>query len=172
MAGLARQDVLLNHGSDMGSRLQRLVSGGQAGVDRAALDVAIELGLPCGGWCPQGRLAEDGPIARHYPLRETPSENYVQRTRWNVRDSDGTLILACGSLTGGTSLTRLVAKELGRPIHVADPTSRDGLPDVARWLGRYKIDTLNVAGPRASTTEGIYEAARGFLRALLGDPAE
>ena len=71
----------------------KIISGGQTGVDRAALDVALELGLPCGGWCPRGRRAEDGPIDPRYPLTETPWDGYPQRTEWNVRDADGTLIL-------------------------------------------------------------------------------
>lgn len=76
-------------------------SGGQTGVDRAALNVAIRLGIPCGGWCPQGRLAEDGRIPLCYPLRETPTAEYAERTMWNVRDSDGTLILTWGEPAGG-----------------------------------------------------------------------
>src|SRR5262245_51361441 len=74
--------------------ISKIVSGGQTGVDRAALDVALELGIPCGGWCPKGRLAEDGPIPERYPLKETTLRVYPQRTEWNVRDSDGTLVLA------------------------------------------------------------------------------
>src|SRR5262249_20137195 len=85
--------------------IARLVSGGQTGVDRAALDAALEVGVPCGGWCPKGRKAEDGRIDDRYPLCETPSAAYSQRTRWNVRDSDGTLVLAWGEPTGGTLLT-------------------------------------------------------------------
>lgn len=78
----------------MGFSELKIVSGGQTGVDRAALDVALELGLPCGGWCPKGRKAEDGVIHSRYPLKETPSEEYNERTTWNVRDSDGTLIVS------------------------------------------------------------------------------
>ena len=86
--------------------LTRIVSGGQTGVDRAALDVALELSIPCGGWCPKGRKAEDGALPARYPLKETPSEEYAQRTTWNVRDSDGTLILTHGAPTGGTGTFR------------------------------------------------------------------
>src|SRR5437660_8666127 len=96
----------------------KLISGGQTGVDRAALDVALELGLPCGGWCPRGRKAEDGVIPDRYPLAETPSPSYRQRTRWNVRDSDGTLILVRGRPTGGTALTLASARRLGKPVLV------------------------------------------------------
>src|SRR5262245_55320595 len=93
-------------------------SGGQTGVDRAALDVALELGLPCGGWCPRGRRAEDGPIPDHYPLRETRSPAYPVRTRWNVRDSDGTLILTRGRPDRGTLLTEELARDMGKPLLV------------------------------------------------------
>src|SRR5947199_5509021 len=88
-----------------------IVSGGQTGVDRAALDVALELGLPCGGWCPRGRRAEDGPIPAHYPLCETRSPIYPVRARWNVRDSDATLILTRGRADRGTALTREPARQ-------------------------------------------------------------
>ncbi len=91
--------------------IQRVFSGGQTGVDRAALDVALDLGFPCGGWCPSGRRAEDGPLKEIYPLKETPSKNYAQRTEWNVRDSDGTLVLHRGSLSGGTAFTIELAEE-------------------------------------------------------------
>lgn len=91
-------------------RPAKLLSGGQTGVDRAALDAALALGIPCGGWCPQGRRAEDGQIPARYPLTETGSPGYRERTYLNVRDSDGTLILARGALSGGTTLTRRVAR--------------------------------------------------------------
>ncbi|MCZ6552322.1 MAG: hypothetical protein O7A67_00850, partial [SAR324 cluster bacterium] len=89
--------------------LQRIVSGGQSGVDRAALDAALATGLPCGGWCPRGRRAEDGPIHERYHLLETPSRRYAQRTEWNVRDSDGTLLLTRREPSRGTALTRRLA---------------------------------------------------------------
>lgn len=95
--------------------VEQIVSGGQAGVDRAALDVALQLGMPCGGWCPKDRKAEDGLIAPCYPLRETPSDDYAQRTEWNVRDSDGTLVLTIGPPTEGTAFTVTVAARLKKP---------------------------------------------------------
>ena len=91
--------------------IRRIVSGGQTGVDRAALDVALSLGIPCAGWCPRGRRAEDGPIDARYPLNETPSTSYAKRTEWNVRDSDATLILARLPLGGGTALTERLARK-------------------------------------------------------------
>lgn len=146
--------------------LARIVSGGQTGVDRAALDVALERGVPCGGWCPKGRLAEDGPIAARYPLAETPSTRYAQRTRWNVRDSDATLIVAAGELGGGTAYTAAVAAELGRPCLVVPPDPGE-VPRIAAWLAANAVAVLNVAGPRESGSPGIHAAARGLLAALL-----
>ncbi len=93
---------------------EKIVSGGQTGVDRAALDAALALGVPCGGWCPRGRRAEDGEIPARYPLRETPLPTYEQRTEWNVRDADGTLVLTRGPASGGTALTLALAERLGR----------------------------------------------------------
>lgn len=143
------------------------MSGGQTGVDRAALDVALELGLVCGGWCPKGRKAEDGAIASRYPLTETPSEAYDQRTRWNVRDSDGTLILTEGEPESGTALTIAVARERGRPLLVLD-LNRPGDPAAVRnWLSFHRVQTLNVAGPRESQIPGIYRRARDLLEKLL-----
>ncbi len=149
--------------------LESIVSGGQTGVDRAALDVALEFGLPCGGWCPLGRRAEDGPIPVEYPLRETPKEKYQQRTRWNVRDSDGTLILTIGSPQGGTELTRKVAERLEKPHLVLDLAETADTRAVADWVSKHRIHVLNVAGPRESTQPGIYEQAAKFLRSWLAD---
>ena len=148
--------------------LSKLVSGGQTGVDRAALDAALALGLPCGGWCPRGRRAEDGPIDGRYPLEETPSSDYAQRTEWNVRDSDGTLVLTRGEPHGGTAFTLDVARDLGRPALVLDPAGAPDTGAVRDWLKRERIGVLNVAGPRESGAPGIYEEALFFLRAALG----
>src|SRR6266851_4977853 len=100
------------------SMFAKIISGGQTGVDRAALDVALELGIPCGGWCPKGRRAEDGRIPKRYPLVETPTPAYPVRTEWNVRDSDGTLVLARGQASGGTALTIEFATDYGKPCLV------------------------------------------------------
>ena len=148
--------------------VERIVSGGQTGVDRAALDVALALGYPCGGWCPRGRRAEDGPLAARYPLVETPSDRYLQRTRWNVRDSDGTLVLLRGVAEGGTGKTIDYANELGRPVCVVDFDVGARLGPVRTWLRRHPIATLNLAGPRASKQPTIYDDATRFLRRLLG----
>jgi hypothetical protein len=147
--------------------IECIISGGQTGVDRAALDVALELGIPCGGWCPTGRKAEDGRIPRRYPLCETPSDRYAQRTRWNVRDSDGTLILAMGELTGGTALTFKAAQSLGRPVFIVDLSRSRAVVPVRAWIRKSHIRVLNVAGPRESTWDGIYERSIRYLRLLL-----
>ena len=145
----------------------RIVSGGQTGVDRAALDVALELGLPCGGWCPRGRLAEDGPVPARYVLSETPDEAYEQRTEWNVRDSDGTLIFHRGSLSGGTALTLRLARRYERPVLTVDLDDDPKPVVVADWIDRTAIEVLNIAGPRESGSPGIHEAACRFLRKVL-----
>jgi hypothetical protein len=147
----------------------RIVSGGQTGVDRAALDVAISVGIPCGGWCPRGRRAEDGTLPARYHMYETPSAGYTQRTEWNVRDSDGTLVLSSGSLEGGSLLTAEVAERYRRPLLVADPRLVDPA-EVRSWIDAERIRILNVAGPRASRDPEAYDVTEGLLRAVLRAP--
>jgi hypothetical protein len=146
---------------------ERIVSGGQSGVDRAALDVALELGMPCGGWCPKGRLAEDGPIPERYPLRETPSDEYPQRTEWNVRDSDATLVLYRGVLKGGSALTARLAQSYGRPCLTVDLTASPDVAAIHAWIAGHRVRTLNVAGPRASESAELYGQAARLLREAL-----
>jgi hypothetical protein len=138
-------------------------------VDRAALDVAVELGLPCGGWCPRGRRAEDGPIPERYPLTETSSRGYPQRTRCNVLDSDGTLVLTRGRPTGGTALTVQIAAENRKPYRVVDLSRPADPAEVRSWCQTHQIQVLNVAGARESEQPGVYVQAAEFLRALLAD---
>jgi hypothetical protein len=145
----------------------RIISGGQTGVDRAALDVALELGLPCGGWCPRGRKAEDGSLADRYPLVETATADYSQRTLLNVRDSDGTLILMRGQPTGGTALTITLARKLKKPALVLDLGQSPRPATVRDWLETNRVRVLNVAGPRESTSPRIYRLAKRFLKRLL-----
>ncbi len=146
---------------------RKIVSGGQTGVDRAALDVALELGVPCGGWCPRGRLAEDGMIDERYPLRETESPEYPVRTEMNVKDSDATLILTQGQVAGGTARTLELAEKY-RKAHMVVDLSRAKDPAIVRkWLEFNQVGTLNVAGPRESEIPGIYGKAAGFLRKIL-----
>lgn len=147
-------------------RLERVVSGGQSGVDRAALDAAMEAGISVGGWCPSGRRAVDGRIADRYPLQETPSEEYSERTSWNVRDSDGTLVLVDGEPSGGTAFTIEEASRLHRPLLVVDPTSAS-VEQTRAWIARHRIQTLNVAGPRDDPGGRVYAAAYAFVQKLL-----
>jgi hypothetical protein len=148
--------------------VMKIVSGGQTGVDRAALDAALACGMPIGGWCPAGRRAEDGAVPTRYPLRETPSRKYPQRTAWNVRDSDATLILTLRELDSGSKLTAEVAHRLGKPCVVA---SLNAHPDTIRLAELFPstLDevVLNIAGPRESRCPGIYARAFGFLVTLL-----
>jgi hypothetical protein len=145
--------------------LRKIVSGGQTGVDRAALDAAAALGLATGGWCPKGRRAEDGAIPARYRLKETEEADYEVRTWLNVRDSDATLIATRGAPAGGTQLTVDAARHLGRPHLVADLDV--GADAVRAWLAQTGARVLNVAGPRESGAPGIGAAAKAFLLAVL-----
>jgi hypothetical protein len=147
--------------------LTRIVSGGQTGADRAALDAALDLAFPCGGWCPKGRRAEDGPIAARYPLRETSSIEYPVRTERNVLDSDGTLLLARSPLRGGTALTERLARRHGRPFLVLDPGKAESLSRALAWIESRGIAALNVAGPRESEAPGIHARAYRLVRGLI-----
>ncbi len=142
-------------------RLKRVMSGGQTGVDRAALDAAMSVGIPTGGWCPKGRRALDGVIPRRYNLFETYSTDYRERTKLNVKDSDGTLVLTVGRLTRGTSYTIGCAKQ-EKPYMVVDLCSFSR-PDVWSWIKENKIKVLNVAGPRQRSENRAYERAKAFL---------
>lgn len=149
----------------------KIVSGGQTGVDRAALDVAIRLGIACGGWMPRGRRAEDGPLPFRYPVQETHSRGYASRTRRNVADGDATLILTRGPPSGGTALTVACAAALGRLHRIVDLQGAPVPADIRAWLCDNAVGILNVAGPRESTTPGIYDQAAAFLQAvLIGQP--
>lgn len=147
--------------------IEKIVSGGQSGVDRAALDAAMGCGLPHGGWCPLGRRAEDGILDDRYDLSETPTGDYTQRTDWNVRDSDATLILSRGRLEGGTALTRQYTRRHDKPCWVVDLNDTPDPAEIAGWLADHDIRVLNVAGPRESKQPGIYAEARAFLLSLL-----
>ena len=149
------------------SGIEQVVSGGQTGVDRAALDAALALGLAVGGWCPQGRRAEDGVIDPRYPLTQTPPPDYAQRTAWNVRDSDGTLVLRFDDPSPGTNLTIEKAHALDKPLLLLDLTLDPEPLAVAGWIAENGIRVLNVAGPRESEAPGVYEAARVFLEAVF-----
>ncbi len=147
----------------------QLISGGQTGVDRAALDTGLGLGIPSAGWCPQGRWAEDGRLAPRYPLSETQSSDPAVRTRLNVMRADGTLVLHLGRLDPGSRLTLDIARSAGRPFLEAELGEAGLTARVRLWLAGNKIRALNIAGPRESSAPGIQLAAEDFLRELLAD---
>jgi len=146
-------------------RIKKVISGGQTGADRAAFDWAIENGIPHGGWCPKGRRAEDGIIPERYRLEETPDPNYDQRTMWNVRDADATLIVTLErELTAGTLRTGQCAKNIGRPwLHVM--SGDEWRVAIKEFAEKYPIRSLNVAGPRVSEEPGI----ESFVREVLDE---
>jgi hypothetical protein len=136
----------------------KIAWGGQTGADRAALDWALARGVECGGWCPKGRKAEDGPIDPKYPLKETPSDSYLQSTEWNVRDSDATILFSIDpTLSGGSKKTM----EFARKHKKARLHLHPGVPDAAVKLRTFvkenSVEVLNVAGPRASHEPGVGE---------------
>jgi len=156
----------------MSPRPRTIISGGQTGADRAALDVALELGIPHGGWVPKGRWAEDGPLAARYHCQEIDSPQPAVRTAANVRDSDAILIFAHGPLTGGTALTFDVAQQLRKPVLCIDFLTADEAEvtqAVTAWLAECQPQVLNVAGPRASNDPLIYDAVSRVLRRVLGE---
>lgn len=147
-------------------QVMRIVSGGQTGADRAVLDWAIRHGISHGGWCPTGRLAEDGVIDARYRLQELPSGGYRQRTRKNVEDSDGTLILNLGELDGGSLETQTFARQLNKlclTLQLDEGWDGEDRQRVILWLRGYEIRCLNIAGPRESKRPGIYAAVTALL---------
>ena len=149
----------------------RIVSGAQTGVDRAALDAAIEARIECGGWVPKGRRDENGVIPVQYTnIAEAQSEDPNVRTELNIRDSDATLIFSHGSLFGGSEYTQQKAAELGKPVKHLDLSVlsiEDAVAQTNRWLDTENTRILNVAGPRASDDPDIYADTREIIRRVL-----
>lgn len=148
-----------------------IISGGQTGADRAALDFAIRAGLPHDGWCPLGRAAEDGPLDAKYVLRETPTANYAERTAWNVRDSDATVLFTLKpELTGGTRLTGETAASLGKPLlHLCAAASGplEAAVELRKFIAEHRVLRLNIAGPRASQEPDVAAYVEAVLSAAL-----
>jgi Circularly permutated YpsA SLOG family len=163
LKGLGLADIPLEHLMT----LIKIVSGGQTGVDRGALDAALAAGFPCGGWCPADRSAEDGPIPQQYPLKPLPGSGYRERTRQNVIESDGTAILFFGSLAGGTKLTRDLCVREKKPFVVLDAsqtTEPAAAAAIVHFVKENEIVVLNVAGPRLSG----WPQGHAFALAVVG----
>jgi hypothetical protein len=150
--------------------IKKIISGGQTGADQAALDVAIELGILHGGWIPKGRLTERGHLSEVYKLKEMPTSSYPKRTEQNVLDSDGTLIISHGKLTGGSALTKKLAKKHDRPcLHIDLDASNPfaAVKFINYWLSRHQTEILNVAGPRLNKDPRIYDEVKKILSSVL-----
>jgi hypothetical protein len=146
--------------------IKKIISGGQTGADQAALDAAIKLDIPHGGWIPKGKITESGPLPDKYQLNEMPTSSYPKRTVQNIIDSDGTLIVSHGKLTGGSKLTRELAMENGKywlHINLVKTSQFDAAVKINQWIADKHIEVLNVAGPRASKDSQIYKAVIDIL---------
>ena len=151
----------------------KIISGGQTGVDRAALDIALAHGIECGGWCPAGRLDEFGKIPDRYPVRELAGGSFAERTLQNVKDSDGTVVIYFRELRGGTKQTVSFCVELERPHQLIDArglTTQQATTLIANFVHKNEIHLLNVAGPRQSEWPDGYDyasrALSGFLKSV------
>lgn len=174
---LFNHEPLKHENAQLEQLIQLIVSGGQTGVDRAALDIAIQFNIPHGGWCPYERKAEDGTISMKYYLKEAPAPTidessdpdaiYKKRTELNAKDSDGTLIILKGTPIGGTLFTIEMAKKHHKPYLIIDVSNNPNTAEITDWLIKNNIRILNVAGPRASQTENIYDAAHNLLQQLI-----
>ena len=149
--------------------IKKIISGGQTGADRGALDAAVKLGIPHGGWIPKGRLTEDGPLPDKYRLQETATTNYAERTEKNVLEADGTLILSHGPLTGGSEYTREMAIKHRKPwlhLDLERNPAFQAASMIVDWIVAKNIETLNVAGPRASKDPRIYQDTKKILETV------
>jgi len=151
-------------------KINKIISGGQTGADRAALDFAIESNIPHGGWIPNGRKAEDGMIPDKYHLQEMKTADYPKRTEQNVIDSDGTLIVSHGKLTGGSLLTKKFAEKNNKPyLHIDMNVTQPVARLILSWIELYNIKILNVAGTRGSKDSAIYPAVMDVLKATFDE---
>lgn len=150
--------------------LKKIISGCQTGADIAAIDAAIDNGFPYGGWVPKGRRTEAGPLPLTYAVREMDTRGYPKRTEQNILDADGTVICSHGRLSGGSALTRRIAKRQNRPwlhLDLADLTADLAADKLAEWIDRHGIEVLNVAGQSASKNKRIYAATFAVIESLL-----
>lgn len=148
-----------------------LVTGGQTGIDRAVLDFCLEHRILCGGWCPADRRAEDGPIDPRYPVRPLPGAGYRERTRANVKETDATIILHPGKLSGGTAYSARVARELGKPLLILDFSAIqtvEAADHILDFILQHRPSTVNFSGPRESEWEEGYGQCRLLLKRLFG----
>ncbi len=145
----------------------KIISGGQTGVDRAALDFAINNNIPCGGWCPKGRLAEDGKILQKYPLIETLTTDYKERTEKNIKNSQATIIIHTGKIDIGTKLTIKLCKVYNKPVQIINMKDKHLKKEIFNWIEENNIDVLNIAGPRESNSPGIYNETIYILNRLF-----
>ena len=152
--------------------LKKIISGGQTGADRAGLDTAIAKNIPHGGWIPKGRKTEDGTLPDKYNLSEMPTASYPKRTEKNILDSDGTMIISHGKITGGSSLTRKLARQHEKPwIHLDmnDLSVKEAAEQLARWIKGHKIQILNVAGPRATKDPDTYSITSEVIERCIDE---
>ena len=150
--------------------IEKIISGGQTGADQAALDASIKLGIPHGGWIPKGRMTENGPLPDKYDLIEMPTKSYPDRTKKNIKESDGTLILSHGRLTGGSEYTRKWAVKYSKPmahINLSSVTPFDAAVLINNWIVEYDIKMINIAGPRASKDSKIYQSTLDIIESVL-----
>lgn len=145
----------------------KIISGGQTGVDRAALDFALKYNIPCGGWCPKGRLAEDGLIPDKYPLKESTTSDYNERTEKNISDSDATLVIHSNRVDIGTKLTIDLCSEYNKPLLAIDLNNNVLIDRLINWIQIHHINILNIAGPRESNSPGIYDKTLDLLNRIF-----